>query len=127
VDIESGTIELSFELSNIGNRFGVEVPQLYVRDRHTSVVRPVKELKGFQRVALSAGESAHVTFAVPVDMLSLTDHSGERVVEPGWFDLMVGSSSSQIRLREAVEVVGKGSRVLPRIWRMESSSSLRRA
>jgi beta-glucosidase-like glycosyl hydrolase len=127
VDIESGTIELSFELSNIGNRFGVEVPQLYVRDRHTSVVRPVKELKGFQRVALSAGESAHVTFSVPVDMLCLTDHSGERVVEPGWFDLMVGSSSSQIRLREAVEVVGNGSRVLPRNWRMESSSSLRRA
>lgn len=124
VNIEDGTIELSFKLANTGSRLGVEIAQLYVRDRHSSVVRPVKELKGFKRVELSAGEIAQVTFRVPVDMLCLTDSSGKRVVEPGWFDLMVGPSSAKPALTSAIEVVGNGVRALPKYWRMESESQI---
>lgn len=98
---------------------------MYVRDRHASVVRPVCELKAFQRLVLAPGEAARVQFSVPVDMLQLTDHSGRRVVEPGWFDLMVGSSSACTSLMAQVEVVGAGSRVLPGRWRMESCDESR--
>ena len=120
VDIEKGEIGLSFAVSNIGQRDGVAVPQLYVRDRVASVVRPVKELKAFGRVTLAAGERARMRMTVPVDMLCLTDHSGLRVVEPGWFDLMLGSSSAHTPLRSAVQVVGAATRTLPGRWRMES-------
>lgn len=120
VDIETGEIVLGFTITNTGPRAGNAVPQLYVRDRQASVVRPVKELKAFGRVALAAGERARVRFTVPVDMLCLTDHSGQRVVEPGWFDLMVGSSSAQTPLRGAVQVMGTATRTLPKHWRMES-------
>ena len=120
MDIETGEIVLSFAITNTGARSGVAVPQLYVRDRQASVVRPVKELKAFGRVALAAGERARMRFSVPVDMLCLTDRSGQRVVEPGWFDLMLGSSSAQTPLRSAVQVMGTATRTLPDQWRMES-------
>jgi beta-glucosidase-like glycosyl hydrolase len=120
VDIEQGDIVLSFAITNTGKRDGVAVPQLYVRDRHASVVRPVKELKAFGRVALAAGDRCRVRFTLPVDMLCLTGRSGKRVVEAGWFDLMVGPSSGQTPLRSAVELVGQPFRLLPTRWRMES-------
>ena len=120
----SEDIALAFTLRNTGGRSGVEVAQLYVRDRHASVVRPVRELKAFQRL-VARGEAARVQFSVPVDMLQLTDHSGRRVVEPGWFDLMVGPSSACTPLMAQVEVVGAGSRVLPGRWRMESCGEAR--
>jgi len=125
VDIESGDIVLRFDLANIGARTGVEVPQLYVRDRHASVARPVRELKAFARLELAPGEAARVTWRVPVDMLAFTGSQGERLVEPGFFDLMVGASSADIRLRSTVEVSGE-PRVLPRNWRMTSSVDLLR-
>lgn len=120
IDIESGDITVSFDLTNAGLRRGVEVAQLYVRDRHASVVRPVKELKAFHRIELGAGETATVQFVIPVDMLCLTDHSGKRVIEPGWFDLMVGPSSADLPLRTEVEVIGTSRRTLGKAWRMES-------
>ena len=120
VDIERGEVVLDFAVANIGTRPGVAVPQLYVRDRLASVVRPVRELKAFWRVTLAAGERAHLRITVPVDMLCLTDHSGERVVEPGWFDLMLGGSSAETPLRGEVQVTGSGTRTLPVHWRMES-------
>lgn len=120
IDIENGHVELTFAIANTGARAGVAVPQLYVRDRHASVVRPVKELKAFGRVVLAAGERVQLRFTVPVDMLCLTDRSGQRVVEAGWFDLMLGSSSGQTPLRTAVRVMGEGTRRLPHRWRMES-------
>jgi beta-glucosidase-like glycosyl hydrolase len=120
IDIQDGEIVLSLAITNTGARAGVAVPQLYVRDRLASVVRPVKELKAFGRVELAAGERARVRFSVPVDMLCMTDHSGQRVVEAGWFDVMVGSSSAQTPLRSAVRVGRTGTRTLPDRWRMES-------
>ena len=100
VDAGTGEIRLRFTVRNTGSRAGVAVPQLYVRDLLASVVRPVKELKAFGRVELRAGESARVTFEVPTDMLCFTGMEGRRIVEPGEFELQVGASSADIRLRD---------------------------
>lgn len=114
-----GEIRLRCRVTNTGLRTGVAIPQLYVRDVVASVVRPVKELKAFGRVELAAGESRVVEFGVPVDMLGFTGSDGARVVEPGAFELQVGASSSDIRLRANVEVCG-AKRRLGEDWRMFS-------
>ena len=119
---ESGTVRLSCTIRNTGPRSGIAVPQLYVRDELASVVRPVKELKAFGRLELTADSRARITFEVPTDMLNLTDYSGKRVVEPGFFTLMIGQSSADILLRTRIELVGP-RRVLGKDWRMESSFS----
>lgn len=124
VDIDRGEVAMTFTVRNTGGRTGVAVPQIYVRDQLASVVRPVKELKGFARLTLDPGKAADVTVTVPVDMLSFTGKAGLRLVEPGTFDLMVGASSADIRLTGAVTVVGE-TRVLPRDWRMVSSVNVR--
>ncbi|MBC8735963.1 beta-glucosidase [Paraburkholderia sp. UCT31] len=120
VSIENGTIELSFTVDNIGARDGTEIVQIYVRDRHASVARPVRELKAFARVPLAAGASARVRVKLPVDMLNFTDACGERIVEPGDFDLLVGNSSRDIHLSGTVAVAGSATRTLERDWRMLS-------
>ncbi|MCC8395624.1 glycoside hydrolase family 3 C-terminal domain-containing protein [Paraburkholderia sp. MMS20-SJTR3] len=118
VAIDDGTIELSFALENIGACDGTEVVQIYVRDRHASVARPVRELKAFARVPLASGAATRVRVRLPVDMLNFTDARGERIVEPGDFDLLVGSSSRDIHLSGTVTVTGTATRTLPRDWRM---------
>jgi beta-xylosidase len=123
VDIHNGTIALSFNLENAGEREGCEVVQVYVRDVYASLVRPVKELKAFQRVTLRPKQSALVSFAIPVDMLNFTNGNNQRMVEAGEFELMVGASSNDIRLKGSVEVVGK-NRVLDKFWRMESQMKM---
>jgi beta-glucosidase len=125
VDAATGEISLSFTVRNTGPRAGVAVPQLYVRDLLASVVRPVKELKAFGRVELRAGEEARVTFAVPTDMLCFTGMEGRRMVEAGEFELQVGASSADIRLRAVVELTG-AVRTLGREWRMESRCTIGR-
>ncbi len=119
VDAATGTIRVRLTLRNTGSRAGVAVPQLYVRDLLASMVRPVKELKAFARVALRAGEKARVCFEVPTDMLCFTGKEGRRIVEPGEFELQLGASSADIRLRGAVTLTGS-ARTLGRDWRMES-------
>jgi beta-glucosidase len=119
VEAEGGEIRVRFTVRNTGTRAGVAVPQVYVRDLVASVVRPVKELKAFCRVELAAGESARVSAALPTDMLSFTGLEGRRIVEPGQFEVQVGASSADIRLRTFVEVTGL-TRTLGREWRMES-------
>ena len=114
-----GTIRVRFTVRNAGVRSGTAVPQLYVRDLLASMVRPVKELKAFGRVDLRADDSAQVTFEVPTDMLCFTGGDGRRIVEPGEFELQIGASSADIRLRATVKVVGE-VQVLGREWRMES-------
>ncbi|HEX3383449.1 MAG TPA: glycoside hydrolase family 3 N-terminal domain-containing protein [Paraburkholderia sp.] len=120
VPLENGTIELSFTVDNLGSRDGTEIVQIYVRDRHASVARPVRELKAFARVPLAAGAAARVRVKLPVDMLNFTDARGERIVEPGDFDLLVGSSSRDIHLSGTVTVAGSATRTLERDWRMLS-------
>jgi beta-glucosidase len=119
VDLKTGEVVARFTVKNAGTRAGVAVPQLYVRDRLASVVRPVKELKAFGRVSLAAGATARVAFRVPTDMLSFTGLSGKRVVEPGEMELQVGASSADIRLRGVVNLTGP-ARTLEGGWRMES-------
>jgi len=114
-----GEIAVQVTLTNIGERRGSEVAQLYVRDNVASMVRPVKELKAFQRVELAPNQSATLTFYVPVDMLNFTDRRGKRIVEPGEFTLMAGSSSAEIHGTVIANVSG-ATRELAENWRMLS-------
>jgi beta-glucosidase len=117
---DGGEVVVSVNITNTGARSGFEVAQLYIRDQVASLVRPVMELKSFARLSLAPGESSKVTFRLPTDMLNFTAHSGNRIVEPGEFELMLGASSSDIRLTSNVVVTGN-VRELPQDWRMESS------
>ena len=117
-DIEDGQFEFSFEVENAGPVDGTEVVQIYVADRVASVVRPVRELKGFQRVFVPVGDRRTVRVVLPVDMLNFTDGRGERVVEPGEFQVLIGSSSRDIHLSGTVVVSGHATRTLERHWRM---------
>ncbi len=98
------TIIAGFRIKNTGSVEGAEVAQLYIHDELASVVRPVKELKGFQRIHLKPGEVANAAFHMAMDDLSLLDEHMKRMVEPGAFRIMIGSSSEDIRLREVVHV-----------------------
>ena len=86
-------LEVSVTVKNTGERDGVEIAQLYIRDCYSSVTRPVKELKGFERVELKAGESKTVTFTITPKHLQFYDIDMKRMVEPGEFEVMVGASS----------------------------------
>ena len=86
-------IDVSVTVKNTGAREGVEIAQLYIRDCISFVTRPVKELKGFQRVALKAGESKRISFTLTPEHLRYYNLEMERVVEPGTFKVMVGGSS----------------------------------
>ena len=86
-------IEVSVTVKNTGTREGVEIAQLYIRDCISFVTRPVKELKGFQRVALKAGESKRISFTLTPEHLQYYNLEMKRVVEPGTFKVMVGGSS----------------------------------
>jgi len=121
VPIDDGTIRLSVEVENSGDREGSEVVQVYVRDVYASLVRPVKELKAFKRVTLQPKQRVVVRFGIPVDMLNFTDRDNRRTVEAGEFEIMVGASSGDIKLKGRVEVAGE-NRVLGRDWRMESQA-----
>ena len=78
--------------------------QLYIRDVLATVARPVIELKGFQKIYLKTGEEKSVEFLITPEMLSMLNEKMERVVEPGTFELMIGASSADIRLKEKLIV-----------------------
>ena len=85
--------------------------QLYLHDMVASVTRPVKELKGFKRLALAPREQRHVTFDVAVSQLGFYNQEMAFVVEPGTIEVMVGSSSDDIRLSGQFEIVGDTERL----------------
>lgn len=95
---------IGFKLTNTGNYDGDEVVQLYIKDLYASVARPVMELKGFQRIHLKKGETKEVEFEITPELLSMLDEHMNRIVEPGEFRIMVGSSSNDIKLREILKV-----------------------
>lgn len=97
--------EVSVTLTNTGDRAGDEVVQVYIRDKVSSVTRPVKELKEFRRVTLQPGESKEVSFNITPEMLSFYDINMNFVVEPGDFDIMVGSSSRDQDLKNTTLTV----------------------
>ena len=84
-------------VTNTGSRDGDEIVQFYIRDRFASIVRPVKELKGFQRVHLAKGESKAVSFDIDASTLSYYDGEGKAVLEPGDFDIMIGTNSANVQ------------------------------
>jgi beta-glucosidase len=104
---QDGKIVLSFTLANSGPVAGAEVVQLYLRDPVASVVRPLKELKGFQRVVLKPGEQQTVNFTIDRDMLAFYKRTLEWGAEAGKFEVMVGSSSDNIRLKQTIELTEK--------------------
>lgn len=89
----SGKATVSVTVTNTGKRAGDEIVQLYVRDVVSSVTRPIKELKDFRRISLNPGESKTIEFVITPDKLRFYDMQMKRVVEPGWFDIMVGPNS----------------------------------
>ncbi|MGZ5514670.1 MAG: glycoside hydrolase family 3 C-terminal domain-containing protein, partial [Candidatus Aminicenantales bacterium] len=99
-----GTVRVSCEVSNTGPVAGAEVVQLYIHDPLASVVRPVLELKGFRRVVLEPGASATIRFDLGPKELSLFDRDMKEVVEPGDFQVYIGSSSRDIRLKGTLTV-----------------------
>lgn len=97
-------LTVTFKLKNTGKYKADEVVQLYLHDEVASVARPIKELKGFQRITLNPGEEKEVTFTITPDLLTMLDVHLKEVIEPGMFRMMIGSSSTDIRLRELFEV-----------------------
>lgn len=107
------TIKVSMTLTNSGKRYGEEVVQFYVHDKFAQVTRPVQELKGFKRVGLQAGDSARLTWHLPVNLLAYYDQSMNYVVEPGEVGVMVGSSSADIRLEGSFDIAGELAEIKP--------------
>lgn len=93
---EDGSITASVTVANTGSRDGVETVQLYIRDMVGSVVRPVKELKGFERVSLKAGESKRVSFRISADLLRFYNGNLDFVCESGEFQVMIGPNSKDV-------------------------------
>ena len=95
---ESGELTLTISVTTTGKREGKEVVQLYIGDDKASVLRPVKELKGFQKLSLAPGETREVTFTITPDMLKFFDEGTHAwKAEAGKFTAYVGSSSTDIR------------------------------
>lgn len=102
---QADTIQATFTLTNTGDREGAEVAQLYVSDPVCSVMRPVKELKGFKKVFLKPGESRRITLNIPVSSLAFySEAQSQFVVEPGEFILQLGASASDIKQKISIEV-----------------------
>jgi beta-glucosidase len=99
-----GSVRVSVDIQNTGQYRGDEVVQLYTRDPVASVTRPIKELKGFRRVTLAPGETTTVTFTLSAAQLSFLDQSMTPVLEPGTINVMVGSSSEDIRLSSSFDI-----------------------
>jgi beta-glucosidase len=111
-----GRVSTSFELRNAGEREGDEVTQLYLHGPPSNVTRPVKELKGFKRLTLAPGESKRVTFDLAVEQLGFYDREMRFCVEPGWVEVMIGSSSADIRLKGGFEVTGERFEVQQKVF-----------
>lgn len=107
----TGTLEISLDVTNAGERAGEEVVQLYVRDRVASLTRPVKELKGFLRLGLEPGETRTAVFELDLGQLAFYDADMVFLVEPGTVEIMLGSSSEAIWLRGEIEITGPPRRL----------------
>ncbi len=98
------TAIVSFTVKNMGKKDGDEVVQLYIKDLLSSVTRPVMELKGFERVHLKTGESKRIQFNITPELLTMLNANLQPVIEAGQFRIMIGASSSDIRLQEILTV-----------------------
>jgi beta-glucosidase len=103
----TGKTQVLVEVTNTGKRAGSEVVQLYIRDRVSSVTRPVKELKGFQKISLQPGETQTVALEITPESLAFYDVNLNYLVEPGEFEIMVGNSSRDTDLNKVILEVTK--------------------
>ena len=94
---QDGNIRASVTVTNTGKRDGEEVVQCYVRDLVGSVTRPVKELKGFEKIFLKAGESKKVSFTITPDLLSFHRQDMTYGTEPGDFKMFIGGNSRDVK------------------------------
>jgi beta-glucosidase len=101
----TGKTSIKVDIENTGNRAGEEVVQLYINDVVASITRPVKELRGFKRIALEPGETKTMEFELPTETLGFYDKDMKFTVEPGVFKVMVGRSSKDIVLEGEFEVI----------------------
>lgn len=101
---DTDTVTVKVKVTNTGDREGKETVQLYVRDVVSSVSTPVQQLKGFKKISLKSGESEVVEIKLPMKELALWNTRMEEVVEPGDFELQVGSASDDIRLKDVITV-----------------------
>ena len=106
-----GSFTATVRVRNTGERAGTDLVQLYARDVHGSVTRPVAQLLGFARVELEPGAEARVAFDVPTARLAFTGREGVRIVEPGAIELWVGPSCAERETEAAIEIVGDVHRV----------------
>lgn len=106
-------IEVTVNIRNTGSYDGMEVPQVYVRDVVSSVVMPVQELKGFEKVLIKKGETKQVTIHIPVSELALYDKNLKKVVEPGAFELQIGRASDDIRIKKMITVERASEKYIP--------------
>ena len=101
----SETIEVTLDLTNIGKYAGEEVVQLYLQDKFASLIRPILELKDFQKIKLEVGETKTIKFIIDNQKLSFYNEKLVFDSEPGDFNLMIGSSSEDIRLKSSFELI----------------------
>jgi beta-glucosidase len=106
-------VSVSVDVGNAGERDGEEVVQLYVRDVVASVTRPVRQLAGFARIALAAGERRRVTFTIDATQLAFYDGAMRLVVEPGEIEVAVGASSADLRAKGTFRIAGKLRELTP--------------
>ena len=95
-----GEVKVSLNVTNTGKRAGDEIVQLYVRDLYSSVVTYDSQLRGFEKIHLEPGETKPVSFVLKPEALELLDRNMEWTVEPGEFEILIGASSQDIRLKE---------------------------
>jgi len=105
--IAAGNIDVTIDVKNTGQMAGDEIVQLYINDEVSSVIRYDKELRGFERVTLAPGETISVHFTLTPEDLQMLDINMNWIVEPGWFKVMVGSSSADIRQEGRFEILPK--------------------
>lgn len=104
----NGMITTTVDVKNTSDRAGDEVVQLYTREMDPSVVRPYKELRGFQRITLQPGETKTMTFNVPAEKLAFYDERRHAfVVEPGKYEIQIGASSADIRETAKIQVTSE--------------------
>ncbi len=101
---DEGKIVAQVTVKNSGKRDGKEVVQLYIRDRISSVATPIKQLKAFKKVEIKTGETQTITLEVPLNELALYNARMERVVEPGEFEIQIGSSSDRIHFNKVITI-----------------------
>jgi beta-glucosidase len=94
---QADKITATVTVTNTGSREGKEVVQLYIRDMVGSITRPVKELKGFQKISLKPGESQKVSFTIGINDLKFYNNDLKWVAEPGDFKVFIGPNSAQVK------------------------------